>query len=96
MLSSNFNIIIDIVIGEPGHRKDIVYITNSDDKRYLKEQKCIIGTPETNNRTKGMKAHAMVGKTKSSWLITCKKLLDDNTRVHEVNSYNKESKRETE
>ena len=38
----------------------------------------------------------MVDKIKSSRAITCKKLLEDNIRAHEVKSYNKHGKKETE
>ena len=37
-----------------------------------------------------------VGKTKSSWKITCKILLEDNIRVHGVKCHKKYGKRETE
>ena len=42
-----------------------------------------------------MHAHAMIGEKRSSWVVTCKKLLEDNIRVHGVKSFNKNSKRET-
>ena len=38
LLSSNFNITIDRMIGIPGHEKDIVDAINACDKRYLKEK----------------------------------------------------------
>jgi len=37
----------------------------------------------------------MIGEKGSSWVVTCKKLLEDNIRVHGVKSFNKNSKRET-
>ena len=43
LLSSNFNINIDRMIGAPGHGKDIVDAINACDKRYLKEQQNPIG-----------------------------------------------------
>ena len=38
LLSSNFNITIDRIIGALGHGKDIVDVSNACDKRYLKEK----------------------------------------------------------
>ena len=37
----------------------------------------------------------MIGEKISSWVATCKTLLEDDIRVHGVKSYNKHSKRET-
>ena len=68
------------MIGAPGHGKDIVDAINSCNKRYLKEKMCMIGTQEADDDTKRMDAHAMIGDTKSSWTITCKKLLEDTIR----------------
>ena len=68
------------MIGAPGHGKDIVYAINSCDKRYLKEKMCMIGTPEVDDSTKRMDAHAMIGNKRSSWAVSCKILLEDNTR----------------
>ena len=42
-----------------------------------------------------MDDHAMIGEKISSWVATCKTLLEDDIRVHGVKSYNKHSKRET-
>ena len=41
-----------------------------------------------------MDAHAMIGERKSSWAVTFKRLLEDNIKVHGVQSYNKHSKQE--
>ena len=61
LLSSNFNINIGMMIGAPGHGKDIVDTVNVCDKRYLKEKMCMIGTPEAGDSTKRMDAHVMIG-----------------------------------
>ena len=37
----------------------------------------------------------MIGEKGSSWVVTYKKLLEDNIREHGVKSFNKNSKRET-
>ena len=75
LLSSNFNINIDRMIGAPGHGKDIVDTINTCDKRYLKEKMYIIGTPEADDSTKRMDAHTMIGNKKSSWMVTYKKTI---------------------
>ena len=36
----------------------------------------------------------MIGERKSSWAVTFKRLLEDNIKVHGVQSYNKHSKQE--
>ena len=54
---------------------------------------CMVGTPEADDCEKRMDAHATIGKKGSSWAVTCKKILEDSIRVHEVKSYNKHSKR---
>ena len=54
------------MIGAPGHGKDIVDTINSCDKGYLKEKMYMIRTPEADDSTKIMDAHAMIGNKKSS------------------------------
>ena len=56
----------------------------------------MVRTPEVDDSTERMEAHDMVGESKSSWVVTCKKRLEDNIRVHGVKSEDKYSKRETE
>ena len=58
------------MIRAPGHVKYIVDTINDYDKRYLKEQTCMVVTSEVDGSTKRMKTHAMVRKKKSSWVIT--------------------------
>ena len=89
LLPSNFNITIVRIIGVLGHWKDIMDAINDCDKRYMKENMCVIGTLEADDSTKRMEAHIMVGKIKSNWTITYKKLLEDNIGVHGVKCYNK-------
>ena len=55
----------------------------------------MIGTPEADDCKKRMDVHAMIREKVSSWVVTCKKILEDNIRVHGVKSYNKHSKQET-
>ena len=52
LLSSNFKINSDRMIGVPGHSKDIVDAINACDKRYLNEKFCMIGIPEADDSTK--------------------------------------------
>ena len=89
LLSSNFNINI-------GHGKDILDAINACDKRYLKEKMCITGTPEVDDSTKRIDAHAMIGNEKFSWAVTCKILLEDNIKEQGVKSYRESNKRESE
>ena len=56
----------------------------------------IVRTIKPGDSTKKMEARVMVGETKSSWAIICQKLLEENSRIYGVKSYNKYGKRETE
>ena len=93
LLSSKLNIIIDKILGEPGHGKDILDARNACIKGYLKEKMYTVTTPEADDSTKRTESHGIVGDSKSSWIIECKKLLEDNIRVYGVKSKNKYSKR---
>ena len=83
------------MIGVPGHGKDIVDTINTCDKRYLKEKNMPSWNPEADDCKEIMNAHAMIREKRFSWVVTCKKLLDDNIRVHGVKSYKKYRKQET-
>ena len=72
LLSSNFNINIDRMIGAPGYGKDIVDVINACDKRYLKEKMRMIENPQADDSTKRKDDHAMIGDKKSSWAVTYK------------------------
>ena len=61
LLSSNFNITIYRIVGVLGYWKDIVDAINACDKRYMKENMCLIGTSEADDSTIRMEAHIMVG-----------------------------------
>ena len=52
LISCNFNITIDGMIGAPGRGKDIVDAINACDKRYLEEKMCMVGTPEADDYKK--------------------------------------------
>ena len=54
-VSAKYNIIVDQMIGAPGHGKDIVDSINVCDKRYLKGKMCMIGTLEADNYSKKVK-----------------------------------------
>ena len=61
IISTNFNIIVDRMIGDPGHGKDMVDGINVCDKRYLMGEMCMIDTPEADDKQSRMNAHSMVG-----------------------------------
>ena len=46
----------------------------------------MVGTPEAGDCIKRMDTHAMIGEKRSSWAVTCKKLLEDDIRVHGIKS----------
>ena len=66
LLSFNFNITIDRMIGAQGHGKYIVDAINNCNKRYFKEKIRMSRIPEAGDSTKIMEAHGMVGESKLS------------------------------
>ena len=52
LLSFNFNIPIDRIIGAPGHGKCIANTINACDRRYLKKYICMVRIPEAEDSTK--------------------------------------------
>ena len=53
----------------------------------------MVGNLEAEESIKIIKGHDMVGESKSSWVVTCKWLLENNIKVHRVKSENDYSKR---
>ena len=66
-VSAKYTIIVDRMIGTPGHGKDIVDVINVCDKRHLKGKMCMIGTPEAGDCNKRMLAHSMIGNVHYSF-----------------------------
>ena len=46
----------------------------------------MVGTPEADGCKKRMNSHSMIGEKRSSWAVTCKKILEDDIRVHGIKS----------
>ena len=95
-ISFKYKIIIDRMIGAAGHGKDIVDGINAIDKRYLKGEMCMIGTPEIVDCSKRIKAHSMIGKAYYSFLEECKRLCECSDRENRAKGYSKHKKREAE
>ena len=81
MLAVMFDITIDRAIGAPGHGKDIVDALNATDKVYLRHKMCMIGTPEANDGSARMAAHAMVEGKPNCLATECARLCSLPERV---------------
>ena len=62
-ISFKYQIIIDRMIGTPGHGKDLIDGINTSNKRYLKDKMCMIRTPEADDCSKRIKVHSMIVNT---------------------------------
>ena len=76
MISTNFNIIVDRMIGSPGHGKYVIDGINARDKRYIMEKMCMIGTPEADDKESRINVHSMVGFASCNLAKECKRLWD--------------------
>jgi hypothetical protein len=95
LLASQKHVVIDRAIGAPGHGKDIVDGLNATDKRFLKGEICLIGSPEANNFAQRMVAHSMVEGASKSLAEECARLCSDEARTSGVKGSMKSEKRET-
>ena len=60
LLSSNYNLTIDRIIGALRHGKNIVITINAHDKQYLRSKMCMVGTTEAEDGKNRMETHYMV------------------------------------
>ena len=60
LLSSDFNITIDRMIGASGYWKEFMDAINACDKIYLKDKMHMVGTPEADDSAKIMKDYTIV------------------------------------
>ena len=72
--------IIDRMIGAPGHGKDLVDGINAIDTRYLKGKMCMIGTPEVDDCSKRIKSHSMIDNARYIFAEECKRLCECSER----------------
>jgi hypothetical protein len=96
LLSSLHRIVIDRMIGAPGHGKDIVDGLNATDKRFLAQKMTMIGRPEESNEdTNRMAAYSMVEGASNSLARECARLCSNASRSAGVKSEGKYAKRES-
>ena len=67
-----YSIIIDRVIGVPGHGKNVVDGINAYDKKFLMKKMCMIEMPEADNFNKRIAAHCMLENFHYSFPEECK------------------------
>ena len=95
IISTNFNFIVDRMIGAPGHGKDGVNGINNIVKRYLMEKICMIGTLEVDDYKSKMNAkYSMVDIISCSLSKEYTHLCEDEIRINGVKSHSKSKKRE--
>ena len=77
VLASQYGIVIDRDIGDPGHGKDLVDGLNSTEKCFIRGKMCLIGSPEANDGEKRMAAHSMVDGAENSFSDECDRICLD-------------------
>ena len=88
-ISFKYKIIIDRMIGAPGHGKNLVDSINTSDKTYLKDKMCMIRTPEVDDCSKRIKAHSMIDNTYYIFAEECKRLCECIHRENGAKGYSK-------
>ena len=83
-ISVSYKIIIDRMIGAPGHGNGLVDGINTSDKRYLKGKICMIGAPEVDYCSKRINGHSMIGNAHYSFADECKRLCECSDRKNGV------------
>ena len=91
-ISIKYKMIIDRMIGAPGHGKDLVDGINAIDTRYLKGKMCMIGTPEVNYCSKRIKSHSMIDNARYIFAEECKRLCECSERQNGAKVYSKYKK----
>ena len=81
---SKYNTKLDRMIGTPTHEKDIVDGINACDKRYLKGKMCMIRKLETDDCSKRIMSHSMIGNAHYSFVEYCKRLYECSDRENGV------------
>ena len=96
LLTSNFNLTIDRMIGVPEHDMDIIHAINICDMQYLRSKMCMIGTPEAKDRKNRIEPHSMVKIYNLSFEEECKNLFENYIRINGVKVKNKYEKKESQ
>ena len=94
IIFTNFNVIVDCMIGAPEHEKDMVDGIDSYDKRYLMRKMCMIGALKADDSKKGMNTNSMVSNTWYSLAKECKRLCKDEIIINSVKSHIKYKNKE--
>ena len=87
LLSSNFNLAIDIMISASGHGEYIVDDINTCDKQYLRSRMHMVETPITEDGKNKIEAHYIVGVSKSSFAKECNRLFEDEITIKGKRKY---------
>jgi hypothetical protein len=96
VLSSQFGITFDCMIGAPGHGKDVVDALNATTKKYLKQKMWMVANPGNDQSERKMKAYSQSERETetTSFARECLRLCNLRDRKDGVKSSAKYGKRE--
>ena len=97
VLASQFGVMVDHMIGAPGHGKDVVDALNATTKKFLKEKMCMVSdVPGMDESERKMKAYSLSERENetTSFARECLRLCAVKERKDGVKSSGKYAKRE--
>jgi hypothetical protein len=95
VLSSQFGVTVDRMIGAPGHGKDVVDALNATTKKYIKQKMRMVSNPGSDECCdRKMKVHSVSATESTSFAMECVRLCCLEERKDGVKSSAKYAKRE--
>ena len=95
VLSSQFGVTVDRMIGAPGHGKDVVDALNATTKKYIKQKMRMVSNPGSDECCdRKMKVHSVSETESTSFAMECLRLCSLQERKDGVKSSSKYAKRE--
>jgi hypothetical protein len=95
VLSSQFGVTVDRMIGAPGHGKDVVDALNATTKKYIKQKMRMVSNPGSDECCdRKMKVHSVSETEATSFAMECLRLCTLEERKDGVKSSSKYAKRE--
>jgi hypothetical protein len=95
VLSSQFGVTVDRMIGAPGHGKDVVDALNATTKKYIKQKMRMVSNPGSDECCdRKMKVHSVSETESTSFAMECLRLCNLLERKDGVKSSAKYAKRE--
>jgi hypothetical protein len=95
VLSSQFGVTVDRMIGAPGHGKDVVDALNATTKKYIKQKMRMVNNPGSDESCdQKMKVHSVSETESTSFAMECLRLCSLKERKDGVKTSSKYAKRE--